>query len=202
MESTERAHTLETVTDGAILTVNPDRIIAEVTAQACHERGLAQVVRDLLDFDRDELYLHEFPELVGSTYAEAQQSFEKAALLGIGGGDGIVLNPSPGRVVEAGERILALVEDDSTFISSGVRPVPQVAVGDEPDPEPPLRILVSGGASSPPRSSGSSTSSSLPDPGSPWWSIRRSPDRRTPRPTSGWPTRRWRCRRSPADPNS
>jgi len=132
------------VTDGAILTVNPDRIITEVTAQACHERGLAQVVRDLLDFEGDELYLHEFPELVGSTYAEAQQSFDKAALLGIGRGDGIVLNPSRDRVVEARERILALVEDDSTFISSGVRPVPQVAVGDEPDPEPPLRILVVG----------------------------------------------------------
>ena len=83
MQSASQADTLEAVTDGAILAVNSDRIIAEVTAQACRERGLTQVFRELLDFDGDEMYLREFPELHGATYAEALQAFDKAAVMGL-----------------------------------------------------------------------------------------------------------------------
>lgn len=151
MQSASQADTLEAVTDGAVVTVNSDRVIAEVTAQACHERGLAQVFRDLLDFDGDELYLREFPELAGHTYAEAQQAFEKAAVLGLAGAGGIVLNPPPDRVVEAGERVVALVEDDSTFVCDGVRSVPAVRTGHAPDAEPPQRMLVAGWSALAPR---------------------------------------------------
>jgi hypothetical protein len=144
MHSAARAASLESITDGAVLTVTADRIIAEVTAQACHERGLAQVVREFLDFDGDELYFHEFPELAGATYAQVQQAFESASVLGLATADEVILNPPPERVPQAGERVLGLVEDDSKFTFTAVRPVPEVEVGDEPDPEPPQRILISG----------------------------------------------------------
>ncbi len=144
MASAERATTLEAVTGGTILTVNSDRVIAEVTAQACREAGLSTVFQELLDFDGDELYLRAFPELDGSTYAQAQQSFEKAAVIGVAGEEGIELNPSPDRVIAADERIIALVEDDSVFTWEGLRSVPQVEVRYEPDPEPAQHILVVG----------------------------------------------------------
>jgi ion channel POLLUX/CASTOR len=144
MQSAAQADTLEAVTDGAILAVNSDRLIAEVTAQACHERGLAQVFRELLDFDGDEMYLREFAELHGATYAEALQAFDRAAVMGLATADGVVLNPPPGRVIEPGDRVIALVEDDSKFLVSERRPVPEVPAGDEPDPEPPQRILLVG----------------------------------------------------------
>jgi hypothetical protein len=54
------------------------------------------------------------------------------------------LNPPPDRLLEPGDRVIALVEDDSTFVCTGLRPVPEVAVADEPDPEPPQRILIVG----------------------------------------------------------
>src|SRR6266545_4648755 len=75
MESASQADTLEAVTGSAVVTVTSDRVIAEVTAQACHERGLSTVFQELLDFDGDELYFREFPELHGATYAQAQQAF-------------------------------------------------------------------------------------------------------------------------------
>jgi Trk K+ transport system NAD-binding subunit len=152
MESSASADTLEAVTDGAILTVNSDRVIAEVTAQACHERGLAEVFRELLDFDGDELYSKEFPELAGLTYAQVQQAFDKAAVVGLTTADGdLLLNPPPDRTMSAGDRVLALVEDDSNYSPSGVRQVPQVRVADEPDPEPPQHILLVGWSSLAPR---------------------------------------------------
>ncbi|HXJ62416.1 MAG TPA: hypothetical protein VNN79_01565 [Actinomycetota bacterium] len=144
MQSAAQADTLEAVTDGAILAVNSDRIIAEVTAQACRERGLTQVFRELLDFDGDEMYLREFPELHGATYAEALQAFDRAAVMGLVTEEGVELNPSPDRVIEPGDRVVALVEDDSRFVFDSRRPVPEVAVGDDPDPEPPQRILMVG----------------------------------------------------------
>jgi Trk K+ transport system NAD-binding subunit len=144
MGSAAHADTLEAVTDGSVLTVNSDNVIAEVTAQACHERGLAEVFRELLDFDGDEIYFNEFPELVGHTYAEAQQSFATSTVMGLANDEGVLLNPPPDRAVEAGDRIVALAEDDSTFVCSGARAAPQVTVGDEPDPEPPQRILIVG----------------------------------------------------------
>jgi Trk K+ transport system NAD-binding subunit len=144
MDSAARADTLEAVTDGAVVTVNSDRVIAEVTAQACHERGLSVVFRELLDFDGDELYLRAFPELVGATYRVVQQAFELACVMGIATDESILLNPPPDRLLEPGDRVIALVEDDSTFVCTGLRPVPEVAVADEPDPEPPQRILIVG----------------------------------------------------------
>jgi voltage-gated potassium channel Kch len=147
MESAAQAASLEAVTDGAVLTVNSDRLIAEVTAQACHERGLAHVVREFLDFDGDELYFRAFPELTGATYAQAQQAFDKSAVIGLAGPEEVFLNPPPDRVIGDGERVLALVEDDSMFTFGGMRPIPEVSVGDEPDPEPPQRIVLVGWSS-------------------------------------------------------
>ena len=151
MASAARADTLEHVTDGAVVTVTSDRIIAEVTAQACHERGLSQVFQELLDFDGDELYFREFPELHGATYAQAQQSFPKAAVMGIATTEGVTLNPPPDQVLEPGDRVVALVEDDSKFVCAGRAEVPQVVARDEPDPELPQRMLVVGWSSLAPR---------------------------------------------------
>ncbi|HEY7282761.1 MAG TPA: hypothetical protein VID47_14340 [Actinomycetota bacterium] len=151
MQSPAQADTLEAVTDGAILAVNSDRIIAEVTAQACREHGLTQVFRELLDFDGDEMYLREFPELHGATYAEAMQAFDRAAVMGLLTDGGVVLNPPPDHVIEPGDQVVALVEDDSRFVFGARRPVPEVAHGDEPDPEPPQRILMVGWSALAPR---------------------------------------------------
>jgi len=151
MESASQADTLEAVTGSAVVTVTSDRVIAEVTAQACHERGLSTVFQELLDFDGDELYFREFPELHGATYAQAQQAFARAAVMGIAKGEGVELNPPPDRVLEQGDRVIALVEDDSKFLCTGVAPLPEVVPGDEPDPELPQHILFMGWSSLAPR---------------------------------------------------
>ena len=54
----DNARTIRAVTDGRVLTVSSDDVVAEVTAQACLQSGLAAVFTDLLDFDGDELYFH------------------------------------------------------------------------------------------------------------------------------------------------
>src|SRR5204862_1457602 len=102
------------------------------------------VFRELLVFDGGELYLREFPELAGATYRAAQQAFERACVMGVATEEGITLNPPTDRLIAPGDRIVALVEDDSAFVCTGLRPIPEVVVADEPDPEPPQRILIVG----------------------------------------------------------
>lgn len=151
MESPAQADTLEAVTDGSVLTVNSDRVIAEVTAQACRERGLSAVFRELLDFDGDELYFREFPQLVGATYAQAKQAFEKAAVIGLAAADGPILNPPPERPIATGESIIALVEDDSVFTLGSVPPMPDISTTSQDETVRPLKVLMVGWSNLAPR---------------------------------------------------
>lgn len=116
---TDTAQSLRSLLGAGLVTVNSDNVVAELTAQACRQRGLSGVFRELLDFDGDELYFAAFPELAGSTYAEAQLVFEKCALIGVlrPSGD-VTLNPAPGTVLAADDQLIAIVEDDSVFVIS------------------------------------------------------------------------------------
>jgi hypothetical protein len=140
------AASIETLTDQKVVTVNSDHVIAEITAQSCRQSGLSQVLRDLLDFDGDEVYFAAFPELTGRRYAEALTAFESAAVLGLAHPDGTVeINPPAGRVLAAGDEVIAVAEDDSTFVCTGVRAVepavPLLAVDEVPQT---MQLLVVG----------------------------------------------------------
>jgi len=131
------AASIQTLTDHKVVTVNSDHVIAEITAQSCRQSGLSQVLRDLLDFDGDEVYFAAFPELAGATYAEALTAFESASVLGLAHADGSVeVNPPADRVLLAGDEVIAVAEDDSTFTCTGVRAVspsvPLVATDEVP----------------------------------------------------------------------
>ncbi len=140
------ADSLAALTDGRVVTVNSDHVIAEITAQSCRQSGLSQVLRDLIDFDGDEIYFAAFPELTGGTYAEALTAFDASAVLGLArAGGGILVNPSPVTVLEEGDRIIAVAEDDSTFRCTGATawplPVPAQA---EDEAALPKRLLIVG----------------------------------------------------------
>ena len=129
-----------------VVTVNSDQIVAELTAQACRQRGLSTVFRELLDFDGDEVYFEKFPETTGHTFAQAQLAFESSALMGRLTADGLVqLNPPAGTVLQDGDELIGIASDDSTFQFGGVGDtpeIPQAAVIAEQ--AGPTRILVVG----------------------------------------------------------
>lgn len=115
------AQSLRSLLGGGLVTVSSENVVAELTAQACRQRGLSGVFRELLDFDGDELYFAPFPQLVGQTYAAAQMAFERCAVIGILDMSGmVVLNPAPETVFGADDQLIAIVEDDSLFIPSAI----------------------------------------------------------------------------------
>jgi len=140
-ELTEADNTriIRAVTDGRVLTVSSDQVVAEVTAQACLQGGMSAVFTELLDFDGDEMYFANVPELAGHTYGEALFAFERCSPMGWRPASGKVeLNPPPGSVFGPQDEVIVIAEDDSTVAFTGFRPVdapqPAAAKGGSPRP--------------------------------------------------------------------
>ncbi|MCU1396195.1 MAG: TrkA-N domain protein [Ilumatobacteraceae bacterium] len=115
----ETADSLGSLLGEGLVTIRSDDIVAELTAQACRQRGLSTIFRELLGFDGDELYFAKFPELVGRTYAETQMAFEKCSVVGVFDSTGkVTLNPSPDRPYGAGEELIGIAEDDSVYLTA------------------------------------------------------------------------------------
>ncbi len=144
--SPEHAETIRSLTDGAVCTVNSDEVIAQVTAQACHQSGLAAVFRELLDFQGDECYFVEVPELAGHTYREALLAFATSSIIGCFTADGLVeLNPPPETVIGPGDQVIALSKDDDTVIFGGLQEIPVLEAADpNAGGESPIRVLIVG----------------------------------------------------------
>ncbi|HEY3736510.1 MAG TPA: hypothetical protein VGL26_03630 [Jatrophihabitans sp.] len=141
----EHADTLADLTERRIATVHADRVISQVTAQACHQAGLAGVFRDLLDFDGDEIYFAPFPEIAGHTYRETLLAFEKSAVLGVLRDGEVLLNPEQGFVLTEGDEIIAISSDDSTLTFDGWRDESDLFIVEgDVEPEPPQRIVIIG----------------------------------------------------------
>ncbi len=132
-----------------VLTVDSDLVVAELTAQACRQRGLAAVFRELLSFDRNEIYFAPFDQLTGRTYAEAQLAFEGCSVIGLLPADGRVqLNPPGDTSIGAGDELVAVALDDSTFTFTGLPGSDADSGGATPDHDPALigagRVMVVG----------------------------------------------------------
>ncbi len=100
--------------------VESDDVIARLVAQTCRQSGLSVVYTELLDFGGDEIYFKEEPLLVGKTFGDSLLQYEDSCVMGVRKKDGrVLLNPPMGDVISAGDRIIAISEDDDTLKVSG-----------------------------------------------------------------------------------
>ncbi|MCB9257325.1 MAG: NAD-binding protein [Chitinophagales bacterium] len=95
-------------------------LIARVTAQTCRQSGLSLVYSDLLQFEGDEIYFNEEASLVGLKFRDALFKYESSSVFGIFTKAGeVLINPPGDTLIEAGDQIIAISEDDDTIILSG-----------------------------------------------------------------------------------
>jgi voltage-gated potassium channel Kch len=103
-------------------------VIARITAQACRQSGLSAVCQDLLDFEGDEIYFQDCPELVGKTFGDALLAYEQSSVIGLRRPDGVVtVNPSMNTVIAEDDAVVAISADDDTISFTGIRDVPDAA---------------------------------------------------------------------------
>jgi len=123
-------------------------IIARVVAQTCHQSGLSLIYTDLMDFSGDEIYFFTHPDLVGKTFGEILNLFEKNAVLGIQRpGQAPQLNPPMRTLIEADDQVILIAEDDDRIRLSGeqVDRIDPTAIQNKKEvPERGERVLVLG----------------------------------------------------------
>ena len=101
-------------------------VIARIAAQTCRQSGLSLVYQELMDFDGAEIYFKEEEGLVGQTYREALLRYQTSTLIGIFSADRVVrVNPPMDRMIEAGDQVIVISEDDDTVHLS--EPPPAIA---------------------------------------------------------------------------
>jgi ion channel POLLUX/CASTOR len=88
-------------------------IIARMIAQTCYQPGLSTIFTDFMDYSGDEVYFFEHPSLIGKNFGQTLNLFEKNAVLGIWKSkEKPILNPPMEAIIEEGDKIFLLAEDD------------------------------------------------------------------------------------------
>lgn len=106
----------EMVSKGEAQLLQVSDLVSRITVQVCRQSGLSVVYTELLDFDGDEIYFHEEPALVGKSFGEALLAYEDSAVIGLRTADGrVLLNPPMETRVAAGDKVIAVSEDDDTI---------------------------------------------------------------------------------------
>ena len=93
--------------------IDPTTFLARTAAQACQSPGIAAAYDTLLQFAGAEIYVLEVPDVVGRTFAEAQWCFPDVCLIGVHRDGTARLNPPGDLVIDTGDRLVLLAEDDS-----------------------------------------------------------------------------------------
>jgi voltage-gated potassium channel Kch len=124
-----------------VLAVLTGDLIARVVAQTSRQSGLSVVYTELMNYGGDEIYFKEEPALVGKNFGESLLQFEFSSVMGIRFADGTVaLNPAMDTRLSAGDKIIAISEDDDTIHLAGLPsiPVDEGAIVKAPQPHKPV----------------------------------------------------------------
>jgi voltage-gated potassium channel Kch len=122
--------------------------ISRLLVQASRQSGLSIVYTELLDFGGDEIYFHENAALVGRTFGESLFGYETCSVIGVASaGGGVKLNPPAETVIEAGDRLVVIAEDDSVLATASASRGTvdgHAIVAEPPADDRPRRVLMLG----------------------------------------------------------
>ncbi|KAL1313402.1 hypothetical protein AAHE18_16G109600 [Arachis hypogaea] len=129
-------------------TVVAHDVIGRLMIQCARQPGLAQIWEDILGFENCEFYIKRWPQLDGMQFEDVLISFPAAIPCGIKAatyGGKIILNPDDSYVLQEGDEVLVIAEDDDTYAPASL---PMVWKGSLPKdfvyPKSPERILFCG----------------------------------------------------------
>ncbi|KAK9287934.1 hypothetical protein L1049_016379 [Liquidambar formosana] len=99
-------------------TVVAHDVIGRLMIQCARQPGLAQIWEDILGFENCEFYIKRWPQLDGMPFEDVLISFPDAIPCGVkvaSYGGKIILNPDDSYVLQEGDEVLVIAEDDDTY---------------------------------------------------------------------------------------
>ncbi|KAJ6379300.1 hypothetical protein OIU76_016010 [Salix suchowensis] len=109
---------LKLVGGDLVETVVAHDVIGRLMIQCARQPGLAQIWEDILGFENCEFYIKRWPQLHGMQFEDILISFPDAIPCGIkvaSRGGKIILNPEDSYVLQEGDEVLVIAEDDDTY---------------------------------------------------------------------------------------
>lgn len=92
-------------------------IIAKITVQTTRQTGLSVLYNDIIDFENVEIYILPIQNAEGRSYSDMVLGLENEYPIGIRRANAeILLNPSAGTLVEKGDKIIFIAEDDKEIV--------------------------------------------------------------------------------------
>ncbi|PIA45159.1 hypothetical protein AQUCO_01700594v1 [Aquilegia coerulea] len=99
-------------------TVVAHDVIGRLMIQCARQPGLAQIWEDILGFENCEFYIKRWSQLDGMHFEDVLISFPDAIPCGVKAascGGKIILNPDDSYVLQEGDEVLVIAEDDDTY---------------------------------------------------------------------------------------
>lgn len=96
-------------------TVVAHDVIGRMMIQCARQPGLAQIWETLLGFEHCEFYAKAWPQLEGATFRDALLAFHEAVPIGLKVQGYTVLNPNDDYVLQPGDEVLVIAEDDDSY---------------------------------------------------------------------------------------
>ena len=98
-------------------TVVSHDLVGRLMLMSARQPGLARVYSSVLGFEGDEFYMAEWPEITGTRFGDLQLRFPEATPIGVHNvaNGSIVINPARHYVMQDGEELLVIAEDDDTY---------------------------------------------------------------------------------------
>lgn len=129
-------------------TVVAHDVIGRLMIQCARQPGLAQIWEDILGFENCEFYIKRWPKLDGMRFEDVLISFPEAVPCGIkvaSYGGKIILNPDDCYVLQEGDEVIVIAEDDDTYAPAPLPKVKEAVYIDIVHPErKPQKILLCG----------------------------------------------------------
>uniref|UniRef100_A0A2N9HN72 RCK N-terminal domain-containing protein n=1 Tax=Fagus sylvatica TaxID=28930 RepID=A0A2N9HN72_FAGSY len=114
-------------------TVVAHDVIGRLMIQCARQPGLAQIWEDILGFENCEFYIKRWPQLDGMQFEDVLISFPDAIPCGVkvaSWGGKIILNPEDSYVLQEGDEVLVIAEDDDTYSPAALPRLGYFIVGD------------------------------------------------------------------------
>ena len=113
-EEKENFEVAEIIGGDNIVGIDLKDTVSKMVAQTSTQPGLIAVYKDIISFSGDEIYFNRFDEAVGKTMKRALFCFEKSSVIGLQKKGVCYFHPDLDTVIEAGDNIILITEDDDT----------------------------------------------------------------------------------------
>lgn len=108
-----------------LILFDSDDFICRLIVQATFNPNISRVYSEILGFKGNEFYINEIDKsFIGLSYKDILYKYEHSCVAGILNNDNCVLNPIPEYLLQPGDKLIILAEDDSTIkITHNFKPI-------------------------------------------------------------------------------